>query len=184
MARVPPAGSRVPSDLSESPRGNARRKRLSSWRPAPASPPRGDGSTSTDCEPGATMRPAVRRLLLLLSILLVVSFAVFVTNQTAQLVALADRLHPLAGDLAFWSLLARCLMCLAVPAVLLFQPPPTAQGSSRRCRYRIRAPSPRAAQAASPQRQRVRSEFPMRVLWKLEHPMPGELYQAGKVVAG
>ena len=69
------------------------------------------------------MRRAVRRLLLLLSILLVVSFAVFVTNQTAQLVALADRLHPLAGDLAFWSLLALCLMCLAVPAVLLFSLP-------------------------------------------------------------
>ena len=70
------------------------------------------------------MRRAVRRLLLLLSIVLVVSFAAFVTNQTAQLVALADGPHPLAGDVALWSLLALYLTCLAVPAVLFFTLPP------------------------------------------------------------
>lgn len=69
------------------------------------------------------MRRAVRRLLLLSSIVLVVSFAALVTNQTAQLVALADGLHPLAGDVAFWSLLALYLTCLAVPAVLFFTLP-------------------------------------------------------------
>ena len=69
------------------------------------------------------MSRTVRRLLLLLAVLFAVSFTVLVTNQTAQLVALADRLHPLAGDLTFWSLLALYLACLAVPAALLFSLP-------------------------------------------------------------
>ena len=47
------------------------------------------------------MRRGIRTILLLSSLFLVVSFAVFVINQTAQLVAIADRLHPLAGDVAF-----------------------------------------------------------------------------------
>lgn len=69
------------------------------------------------------MRRGIRTILLLSSLFLVVSFAVFVINQTAQLVAIADRLHPLAGDVAFWSLLALYVMCLAVPAVLLLRLP-------------------------------------------------------------
>ena len=69
------------------------------------------------------MRRAIRTILLLLSFFLVVSFALFVINQTAQLVALADRLHPTAGDVAFWSLLVLYVMCLAVPAVLLLRLP-------------------------------------------------------------
>ena len=32
--------------------------------------------------------------------------------------------------------------------------------------------------------RRHESERPMKVLWELERPMPGWLYQAGKVVAG
>ena len=69
------------------------------------------------------MSRAIRTVLLLLSVFLVVSFAVLVINQTAQLVALADRLHPLAGDVAFWSLLVLYVICIAVPAVLLFRLP-------------------------------------------------------------
>ena len=69
------------------------------------------------------MRRAIRTILLLSSLFLVVSFAVFVVNQTAQLVALADRLHPLAGDVTFWSLLVLYVTCLAVPAVLLLRLP-------------------------------------------------------------
>ena len=69
------------------------------------------------------MTRAIRTILLLSSFFLVVSFAVFVINQTDQLVALADRFHPLGGDVAFWSLLVLYVMCLAVPAVLLLRLP-------------------------------------------------------------
>ncbi len=69
------------------------------------------------------MSRAIRTVLLLLSVFLVVSFAVLLINQTAQLVALADRLHPLAGEVAFWSLLVLYVMCIAIPAVLLFRLP-------------------------------------------------------------
>lgn len=71
------------------------------------------------------MRRAIRRVLLLLSSFLVVAFVVLVINQTAQLVDLADRIHPLAGDVAFWSLLVLYVVCLAVPAVLLLRLPPS-----------------------------------------------------------
>ena len=50
------------------------------------------------------MTRAIRTILLLSSFFLVVSFAVFVINQTDQLVELADRFHPLAGDVAFRNL--------------------------------------------------------------------------------
>ena len=69
------------------------------------------------------MRRAIRTILLLSSVFLVVSFAVLVVNQTAQLIALADRFHPVAGDVAFWSLLVLYMMCLSVPAVLLLRLP-------------------------------------------------------------
>ena len=69
------------------------------------------------------MRRAIRTILLLSSLFLVVSLAVLVINQTAQLVALADRLHPLGGDVTLWSLLALYVTCLAVPAVLLLRLP-------------------------------------------------------------
>ena len=69
------------------------------------------------------MRRAIRTILLLSCLFLVLSFAVFVVNQTAQLVALADRLHPMAGDATFWSLLVLYVTCLAVPAVLLLRLP-------------------------------------------------------------
>ena len=78
---------------------------------------------SSHLQPGAIMRRAIRRILLLLSLFLVTSLAVLVINQTAQLVDLAARLHPMAGDVAFWSLLAIYGMCLAVPVVFLLRLP-------------------------------------------------------------
>ena len=69
------------------------------------------------------MSRAIRRILLLLSFFFAVSFAVLVMNQTAQLAAFADRLHPLAGDVVFWGLLILYVMCIAVPAILLLRLP-------------------------------------------------------------
>jgi len=70
------------------------------------------------------MRRTVLRVALFLSAFVVVSFAVFLVNQTAQLVALADRAHPLAGDVLFWTLLALYAFCLLVPAFLILRLPP------------------------------------------------------------
>lgn len=69
------------------------------------------------------MRKALLRGALLLAIVLIVSFVVVMVNQTAQLVAFADRFHPLAGDALFWSLLALYAFCLAVPLYLFLRLP-------------------------------------------------------------
>ena len=70
------------------------------------------------------MRRTALRIALFLSAFVIVAFAVFLVNQTAQLVALADRAHPLAGDVVFWTLLAVYAFCLIVPAFLILRLPP------------------------------------------------------------
>jgi hypothetical protein len=62
------------------------------------------------------MRRTALRIALFLSAFVIVAFAVFLVNQTAQLVALADRAHPLLGEVLFWTLLALYAFCLLVPA--------------------------------------------------------------------
>ena len=70
------------------------------------------------------MRRTLLRVALFLSAFVVVAFVVFLVNQTAQLVALADRAHPLAGDVLFWTLLVLYAFCLIVPAFLILRLPP------------------------------------------------------------
>ncbi|HEX6640153.1 MAG TPA: DUF697 domain-containing protein, partial [Thermoanaerobaculia bacterium] len=70
------------------------------------------------------MRKTALRVMLFLSAFVIVAFAVFLVNQTAQLVALADRAHPLFGDVVFWTLLALYAFCLIVPAFLILRLPP------------------------------------------------------------
>ncbi len=55
------------------------------------------------------------RLLVPIALLVVVAFVVTLVNQTAQLVALADRAHPLLGDVAFWTLIVGYTFCALVP---------------------------------------------------------------------
>lgn len=69
------------------------------------------------------MRRAVTGTLLLLALFLAVSFGVLVISQTVQLVGFARGVHPVAGDVAFWSLLAFYATCLAVPAFLVLRLP-------------------------------------------------------------
>lgn len=70
------------------------------------------------------MRRTLLRAALFLSAFVVVAFIVFLVNQTAQLVALADRANPLLGDVVFWTLLALYAFCLLVPAFLILRLPP------------------------------------------------------------
>jgi hypothetical protein len=69
------------------------------------------------------MRKTILRVATLLSFLLLVSFAVIVVNQTAQLVALADRVHPAVGSAVFWSLIALYAFCVIVPLFMLLRLP-------------------------------------------------------------
>lgn len=69
------------------------------------------------------MRKTLWRLATLLSLLLLVSFAVILVNQTAQLVELADRAHPTLGTVVFWSLIALYGFCVIVPLFLLLRLP-------------------------------------------------------------
>lgn len=70
------------------------------------------------------MRRTLLRVALFASAFAVVAFVVVLVNQTAQLVALADRAHPLLGDVVFWSLLATYAFCLLVPTFLILRLPP------------------------------------------------------------
>lgn len=69
------------------------------------------------------MRKTIARIAVLAGLLIIASFAVVVVNQTAQLVALADRASPLFGNILFWSLIALFAFCIAVPLYLLLRLP-------------------------------------------------------------
>jgi hypothetical protein len=69
------------------------------------------------------MRKTMLRIATLLSLFLLISFAVIVVNQTAQLVTLADRVHPTFGTAVFWSLIALYGFCVIVPLFLLLRLP-------------------------------------------------------------
>jgi hypothetical protein len=73
------------------------------------------------------MRPLVRTPLrtaaLLLSVFLVAAFAVFLINQTVQIVGLADRVHPVLGTGVLWALLLLYAGCALVPCVMLLRLP-------------------------------------------------------------
>jgi hypothetical protein len=69
------------------------------------------------------MRKTMLRIATLLSFLLLISFAVIVVNQTAQLVELADRVSPAVGSAVFWGLIALYGFCLIVPIFLLLRLP-------------------------------------------------------------
>jgi hypothetical protein len=69
------------------------------------------------------MRNTLQRALVFLAIFLSVAFVVLLVNQTAQLVELAARIHPVAGDATLWGLIFLYAGCLAVPIVMLLRLP-------------------------------------------------------------
>src|SRR5688500_337855 len=81
------------------------------------------------------MRKRFVAFLLPVALLLIVGFGIVVVNQSLQLVEFADRLHPVAGDIAFGSILAVFGLCLAVPLFVLLTlpaplvPPDTTEGA-------------------------------------------------------
>jgi Domain of unknown function (DUF697) len=69
------------------------------------------------------MRKALLKAALLVAVLLLVSFVVFLVNQTVQVVGLADRLHPALGTALFWGLLLVYAVCAIVPLGMLLRLP-------------------------------------------------------------
>ena len=67
------------------------------------------------------MPKGLRTLLVVVSALVVVSFALLVINQTAGVVTLADALRPGLGPLVLWSLVAVYAVLLLTPLVLFLR---------------------------------------------------------------
>lgn len=80
------------------------------------------------------MRKRLAAIFVPTAILTIVGFAVILVNQSFQLVQLADRLHPVAGVVVFWSIIAIFAVCVAVPLFTLVTlpaplvPPEEAEG--------------------------------------------------------
>ncbi|MGD8328362.1 MAG: DUF697 domain-containing protein [Acidobacteriota bacterium] len=80
------------------------------------------------------MRRTLIKLAAIAAALATVSFAVIVVNQSAQLVELASRAHPLAGQVLFWFLVVFYAACVLVPLLLWLRlprslaPPALAEG--------------------------------------------------------
>lgn len=67
-------------------------------------------------------------------------FTLFVVNQVAQLVALAERISPVIGTVTLWTLVTLCLLCLLVPVYLILRlpralVPPATESDPRFPRY-------------------------------------------------
>ena len=69
------------------------------------------------------MSKSLRTAALLLSIFLVAAFAVFLVNQTVQVVGLADRVHPVLGTGVLWGLLLLYAACVLVPVAMMLRLP-------------------------------------------------------------
>jgi hypothetical protein len=71
------------------------------------------------------VRKRLAGILIPLALAILVGAVIVVINQAVQLVELADRFHPTAGDVTFWTLTALALFCVGVPLVMLFTMPAT-----------------------------------------------------------
>lgn len=69
------------------------------------------------------MRKTLLQVVTVAVVLATVSFAVIVVNQSAQLVELAGRVHPWAGQVLFWGLLFFYAACFLVPLLLWLRLP-------------------------------------------------------------
>jgi hypothetical protein len=69
------------------------------------------------------MKKTVAQVGIALGIFLAVAVVVLLVNQTAQIVFLLDRVHPVLGSVALWGLILVYAACLAVPLVLLLRFP-------------------------------------------------------------
>jgi uncharacterized membrane protein YcjF (UPF0283 family) len=69
------------------------------------------------------MKTTARNVALLASSLVLLSFVVFVVNQTAQVVQLADRAHPIAGQVTLYVLITTYGVLILTPVVMFVRLP-------------------------------------------------------------
>ncbi len=77
------------------------------------------------------MRRTLARFGLFISVLILVAFAVFLVNQTVQIVELAERLHPVLADAVLWFLVFVFVVCAVAPVVLFLRLPKPLQPPDR-----------------------------------------------------
>ncbi len=81
------------------------------------------------------MATTVKRIAILVSVFVIVVFAIFVFNQTVQIVQSARALNPIFGQAVMWGLIFTYVLLLISPAILWFRlpkralPPVVAQGA-------------------------------------------------------
>ena len=69
------------------------------------------------------MNKTYKKIALFTSIFVLLLFACFVINQTAQIVQLAEKVSPTFGAIAFWTLLAAYAILILIPVVVFFRLP-------------------------------------------------------------
>ncbi len=72
---------------------------------------------------GGGMNKALKKIVLFTSFLILVLFILFVINQTAQVVQLADKVSPSFGNFVFWALLLVYAIFLFIPMFLFLSLP-------------------------------------------------------------
>lgn len=65
-----------------------------------------------------------RRAAVVIALLVIVVFTVFVVNQVAQVVELADRVHPVFGTIVLWALIGALTLLVVAPVVMYLRLPP------------------------------------------------------------
>ena len=69
------------------------------------------------------MNKTFKKIALFASILILLLFILFVINQTAQVVQLAEKVTPFLGNLVFWALLIVYAVLILVPVFLFLRLP-------------------------------------------------------------
>ena len=69
------------------------------------------------------MNKTYKKIALFTSIFVLLLFACFVINQTAQIVQLAEKVNPTFGRIVFWSLLAAYAILILIPVVVFLRLP-------------------------------------------------------------
>src|SRR3972149_6595782 len=72
---------------------------------------------------GSVMNKTLKKVFLFTSSLILLLFILFVINQTAQVVQLAEKVTPSLGNLVFWGLLIIYAVFILVPVFLFLSLP-------------------------------------------------------------
>ena len=72
---------------------------------------------------GSVMNKTLKKVVLFTSALIVFFFVLFVINQTAQVIQLADRVNPSFGNFVFWALLLVYAILIFIPVFLFLSLP-------------------------------------------------------------